>query len=116
MPTEVLLIDPDNVTRTLIKYHLIRAGYVVHEVPSGEAVLQLSSSAQPRLVIADESVRFDDHCEAVQTPFTLYHSLPWVVLTALPCSQRDQSSRTYIAKPALATQLLSCIAALITSS
>ena len=114
MPTEVLLIDPDTVTRTLIRYHLLRAGYVVHAAPNGEAVLQLSSSVQPRVVIADESVKLDDPCEV--TRFTVYHALPWVVLTALPCRQRDQSSRTYIAKPALSRQLLSCIAALMTSS
>jgi CheY-like chemotaxis protein len=117
MPTEVLLIDPDNVTRTLIKYHLMRAGYIVHEAASGEALLTFSSYLHPSLIIVDESVNLDDQasCGGVSSPLTHYGTLPSLVLTALPVPQRDHSSRAYIAKPVLSNQLLRCVAALITS-
>jgi CheY-like chemotaxis protein len=116
MPTEVLLIDPDNVTRTLIKYHLMRAGYIVHEAASSEALLHFSPFLHPSLIIADESVNLDDQPSCAKSPLGVYGRLPSLVLTALPATQRADSRRTYIAKPALSNQLLRCVAALLTSS
>ena len=115
MPTEVLLIDPDNISRTLIKYHLNRAGYIVHEAANREDALEFSSSVRPSLIIADESINLEDQPSSASNCPLLYSLLPWVVLTALPVYQRDHSRRAYLAKPALSSQLLRCIAALMPS-
>ncbi len=115
MPTEVLLIDPDNISRTLIKYHLKRAGYIVHEAANREAALQFSPYVRLSLIIADESINLEDQPSSASNCSPLYSLLPWVVLTDLPAHQRDQSRRAYLAKPALSDQLLSCIAALMPS-
>ncbi len=115
MPTEVLLIDPDNVSRTLIKYHLKRAGYIVHEAANREAAIQFSPYVRPSLIIADESISLEDQPSGASNYSLLYSLLPWVVLTALPTYQRDHCRRAYLAKPALSSQLLSCIAALMPS-
>ncbi|MBA3468054.1 MAG: response regulator [Herpetosiphonaceae bacterium] len=112
MSIEVLLIDPDNVSRTLIKYHLKRAGYIVHEAANCEAALRFSPYVRPSLIIADESVNLE---EQPSGQIKCYTALPWVVLTDLPAPQRTESRRTYLAKPALSSQLLRCIDALMTS-
>ncbi|HYF61253.1 MAG TPA: hypothetical protein VD886_00475 [Herpetosiphonaceae bacterium] len=109
MPTSILLIDPDEITRTVLKYHLVRAGYVVHDLDCPEAAFALAG-AGPSLVVADETVAAALWLDAGRR--WTYRDVPALVLTNLPPAARVVESRTYLAKPVRAGQLLSSIARL----
>lgn len=108
MPTEILLIDPNTITRAVMKYHLTRAGYVVHEAATSEAAIQLEAQSRPSVIIADEAVSLP-----LSNAERGFAGLPWVVLTDLPKRPTRSLAGMYIAKPVLATQLLRCVEALV---
>jgi DNA-binding NtrC family response regulator len=112
MPTSILLIDPDEITRTVLKYHLVRAGYVVHALDCPEAAFALSG-AGPSLVVADEAVAGSLWLDADRD--WRYRDVPALVLTNLPPAHRVVASRTYLAKPVRSGQLLSSVAQLAQS-
>ncbi|HEY1016200.1 MAG TPA: hypothetical protein VGE07_26055, partial [Herpetosiphonaceae bacterium] len=57
--TLIILIESDQVTRTLIRYHLLRAGYAVEECAPDD-LLQLLRTRPPQLVIAAQESRLGD--------------------------------------------------------
>ena len=102
MATTVLLIDPNNVTRAIIKYHLCRAGYTVYEALNREDVRSAERDLRPAMIIVDESVDL-----AESDP-----QLPHLVLTNLPHPPSNQDSRAFLTKPVLANHLLSAVSSL----
>jgi DNA-binding response OmpR family regulator len=121
MPTLILLIESDQVTRTLIRYHLLRAGYAVEE-SAPDDVLRLLRTREPRLVIADEDSMLDDGQsmddlwerapEARSVPLLLLADVaPPAARSGRPLGTARQ--RQYLAKPVLARQLLSGIGAML---
>ena len=111
MPTEILLIDPDAITRRLLKYHLQRAGYVVHEAMSGEVALDYASRSS--VVIADEAALWGVTMEsAIGIGANQFAHLPALILTNVP-HRNEHATRTYLAKPVRAVHVLQCVAALI---
>jgi hypothetical protein len=108
MTTEILLIDPNTITRAVMKYHLTRAGYVVHEAATSEAALMLDTQSHLSVIVADEAVTLP--LGGADRGFA---GLPWVVLTDVPKRPTRSLSGMYIAKPVLATQLLRCVEALV---
>lgn len=119
-PTSIILIESDQLTRTLIRYHLVRAGYAVEECHPDD-LLQVLRSRPPQLVIAAQESLLGDgqpmhdlwerHPEAGAVPLLLLADLPPIA------GGRPQagapSRRRYLARPVLARQLLSGIGAML---
>ncbi|MBC7364004.1 MAG: response regulator [Candidatus Aminicenantes bacterium] len=53
MPIEVVVIDDDKVTSSLLKKFLSDLGFTVHTAFDGESGLQLTQNVKPALVICD---------------------------------------------------------------
>lgn len=116
MTTHILLIESDDVTRILLRYHLVRAGYVVAEATPGD-VLPMLRHQPPQLVIADQRSRLDNG----QSVEDLWHynpescSMPLLMLTDIDRTPSKEAHCHYLAKPVLARQLLQDIGSMLSA-
>jgi CheY-like chemotaxis protein len=96
----VLLVDPDWITRTLMKYHLRRAGYTVYEADSCTLAAQLNEQYQPEFIILDEAIS-TEHSNALNCR----DHQNYILLTDLP--QPRTTGRLSLAKPITGHNLIS---------
>lgn len=95
----VLLVDPDQITRTLMKYHLCRAGYTVYEADSWMNATQLNEQYQPQFIILDEAIAFEQSYAINRHAHQNY-----ILLTDLP--QPQTNGCLSLAKPIIGRNLI----------
>ncbi|XSG73615.1 hypothetical protein ACP8Y2_15645 [Herpetosiphon llansteffanensis] len=100
MPMTVLLVDPDQITRTIMRYHLRRAGYTVYEADSSLLAEQLNQQYQPRFVILDEAISNEQ-----SNVLNWGNHQNYILLTDLP--QPQTTGCLSLAKPITGQHLIS---------
>ncbi len=105
MPKTVLLVDPDQITRTLMLYHLRRAGYTVYEADSCTLAAQLNEQYQPQFVILDEAISIEH-----SNPINYHDHQNYILLTDLP--QPRTTGCLSLAKPITGHHLITQLQAL----
>ncbi|KPL80171.1 response regulator [Herpetosiphon geysericola] len=100
MRMTVLLVDPDQITRTIMRYHLCRAGYTVYEADSSLLAEQLNQQYQPHFVILDEAISSEPRNALNYAAHQNY-----ILLTDLP--QPQTTGCLSLAKPITGQHLIS---------
>ncbi len=114
MPIEVVVIDDDKVTSSLLKKLLSDQGFQVHTAFDGESGLQLVQSIKPALVICDmllPKMHGADVCQKIKSNEEL-KKIKVVMITAIykeiliKAEARQWGADLFLEKPVKASELL----------
>jgi DNA-binding response OmpR family regulator len=114
----VLIVDDDEVIRSLLRLTLPTEGFEVVEADSGDHALELVNGRSPALVLLDWRMPGRSGAEVLQELKRRYPETPVIVLTAEPeRPNRDQAESlgadVFVTKPFSPLQLLATIERLL---
>lgn len=114
----VLIVDDDEVIRSLLRLTLPSEGFDVVEAESGDDALELANGRQPALVLLDWRMPGRSGAEVLPELKRRYPETPVIVLTAEPeIPNRKQAESlgadVFITKPFSPLQLLATIERLL---
>jgi CheY-like chemotaxis protein len=114
----VLIVDDDEVIRSLLRLTLPDEGYDLVEAEDGDQALQISDADQPALVLLDWRMPGISGEEVLTALKQRYPDVPVVVLTAEPEAKvRTQAESlgadVFMAKPFSPLQLLATVERLL---
>jgi CheY-like chemotaxis protein len=99
----ILVVEDSSAIRLLIRRRLEMAGHQVEEAANGlEALDQLGSTAEPDLIVLDESMPVFDGAGLLTRLREQWSELPVIVVSASPASESDpimHSADARLAKP-----------------
>jgi CheY-like chemotaxis protein len=112
-PFSILIVDDEEMIRSLLRLTLVRAGYHVVEAESGEEGVSIAHKAKPDLVLLDVMMPGIDGfaaCEQIRQDPTLI-DIPIIMLSARkdPHSRRESQrvgATDYLTKPWVTEELL----------
>lgn len=114
----VLIVDDDEVTRSLLSLTLPDEGYDIVEAESGDAALQIAAVEAPALVILDWRMPGRSGADVLKQLKILHPGTPVVVLTAVPDRQvesvaLDVGADLFVSKPFSPMNLLAAVERLL---
>jgi CheY-like chemotaxis protein len=114
----VLIVDDDEVIRSLLRLTLPDEGYDLVEAGDGEQALQISGARQPALVLLDWRMPGLSGAEVLGALKQTHPDVPVIVLTAEPeANVRAQAESlgadVFISKPFSPLQLLATVEKLL---
>lgn len=118
MPPFVLIVDDDEVIRSLLRLTLPTEGFDLVEADSGDAALELSVEWAPALILLDWRMPGRSGAEVLPELKRRYPGTPVIVLTAEPeTTLRQQAEElgadVFISKPFSPLQLLATVERLL---
>lgn len=114
----VLIVDDDDVIRSLLSSTLPDEGYDLVEAEDGDQALQISDARRPALVLLDWRMPGFSGADVLATLKQRHPDVPVIVLTAEPEAKvRTQAESlgadVFMTKPFSPLQLLGCVERLL---